>query len=104
MLLYVRWDYIEDKRKTRPLTNLEYDEFQFGDVVWMHPVLGSLSNEVLLAATCRSVTFDRVTPGPDQIIKPRQFDNEGIVVIFEKRLRIQPGSEYRLEIPQSLFL
>lgn len=47
------------------VTNLENNQFQLGDVVRMYPVLGGLSHKVLLSATCRRITLDRVTLGSD---------------------------------------
>lgn len=71
-------------------TSLQDNELQLGDIVGVHPVLGSLSDEVLLAATGRGVALGGISPGPDQIIKPRQLDNKRIVIVLKERLCIEP--------------
>ncbi len=49
-------------------TYFENDELQFGDVVGMDPVLGCLADEVLLAATCSTISRNRVSSSTDQVV------------------------------------
>jgi hypothetical protein len=58
----------------------------------------------LLSPACRTVPGDRVALCPNKVIEPGELHNEGIIVIFEKWLRIQPGRKDGFEIPPSLFL
>ena len=44
---------------------LEDYEFQLSDIVRMHPVLGRLTNEILLRPTSRGISLARVAPGSD---------------------------------------
>ena len=70
----------------------------------MNPVFGRLPNEVLLASTSCTVTFDRVSPCSYKVVEPRKLDNEFIVVVFEERFCFQSCSEDWLEMPRCLFL
>ena len=66
---------------------LKNDEFQLSNVVWMNPVFCCVTNKVGLAPTSSAVSFDWVTSCPYNIVKLREFDNVGIVVVGEKGLR-----------------
>lgn len=70
----------------------------------MHPILGRLSHEVLLSTTCCTITLDRVSPRPHNIVQPGQLDNKGVIVVLKEGFRLQPGSEDGLEDPLSLFI
>ena len=70
----------------------------------MHPVLGRLADKVLLISSGRGITLDRVSLRSDEVIQAGKLDHKRIIVILEKRLRIQPRREYRPEIPPGLFL
>lgn len=85
-------------------SNLEDDKLQLGDIIWMHPILGCLTHEVLLTASCRAISFDRITSCPNLIIELRQFDDERIVIIAEERFCLEPGGEDRFEVPRREFL
>lgn len=62
-------------------------ELKLSDIVRVNPVFRCLPDEVLLHPSCSTVAFDRVAPRPYQIIQPRQFDDESIIIIFEERFR-----------------
>ena len=83
---------------------LQYDELQLCNVIRVHPVFRCLPDEVLLAPSSCTVTFDRVSPRSHQVVKLRELDNERIVVVFEERLGLQSCSEDWLEMPLCLFL
>lgn len=83
---------------------LEDNQFQFGDVVGMDPVLGGLTDEVLLGASRRSIALDRVSFGADEIIKFGELYHKGIVVVLEERFCIEARSEDRFKMPTGLFL
>jgi len=52
----------------------------------MHPVFGSLSDEVLLLATGRRVALHWIAPSSDKIVLLGELDDEGIIVILEEWL------------------
>jgi len=85
-------------------TDLKDEQLHFGDIVWMNPILGSLSDEIALATTSRAVAFDRVAPRSNDIKQPRELNNIRIVVVLEERAFLQPRSKGRLENPSSFFL
>lgn len=70
----------------------------------MNPVLGRLADKVLLTASGGRITLDRVTFGTDKVVKLRKLDDERIVIVVEKRLRIESRSKDRPQMPPSLFL
>jgi hypothetical protein len=49
------------------MTNLQNEKLQLGDIIWMYPVFGCLTNKVALTATSRAVTLNRVTSRPHNI-------------------------------------
>jgi hypothetical protein len=53
----------------RMTPNLENDKLQFGDIIWMHPILGRLTNKVLLTTSCGTIAFDWVSPRPDLVVE-----------------------------------
>ena len=65
---------------------LEDYKLQLSDVVWMYPVFGGLSYEVLLATASSTITLDWVTTRPNQIVESRECDDESVVVVLEKWL------------------
>lgn len=83
---------------------LQYDELQLRDVIWVHPVFRCLPDEVLLAPSSCTITFYRISPRSHEVVKLRELDNEGIVVVFEERLCFQSCSEDWFEMPLCLFL
>lgn len=46
----------------------ENDQFEFGDVVGMDPVFGSVTHKVLLTSTGGGIAFDGITPGSYEVI------------------------------------
>jgi hypothetical protein len=74
-------------------TYLQDNKLELGNIVRMHPVFCCLTDEILLSSTSRRVSDDRVTTSTDEVVQLRQLDNEGIVVVFEKRLRSQASSK-----------
>lgn len=70
----------------------------------MHPILGGLTDKVLLFSTSGAVTLDRVSFGAHEVIQLGQLHYKGIVVVLEEGLRLQACGENRSEIPASLFL
>lgn len=70
----------------------------------MDPILGRLSDEILLAAACGTVASNGMSTGPHEIIELGELDDECIVVVLEERFRLQPGCKDRLEVPLRLFL
>ena len=70
----------------------------------MNPVLGRLTDEILLRTARSRVTFDRLAFRPDEVVQFGELDNKGIIVIFEERLRIEAGREDGLKMPASFFL
>ena len=83
---------------------LQYDELQLCNVIRVHPVFGRLPDEVLLASSGGSVTFDRVSPRSYKIVELRELDNEGVIVVLEERFCLQSCGEDWLEVPLCLFL
>lgn len=79
--------------------NLKNDKLQLSDIIRMHPILGRLTNKVLLTTSCSAISFDRVPPRPDLVIELGEFDNESVIVVVEERLRLEPGSEDRFKVP-----
>jgi hypothetical protein len=49
------------------VTDLQNEKLQLGDIIWMYPVFGCLTNKVALTATSRAVTLNRVTSRPHNI-------------------------------------
>lgn len=82
----------------------QYDELQLCNIIWVYPIFGRLPDEVLLASSRCTVTFDRVSPCSYKVVEPRKLDNECIVVIFEERFCFQSCGEDWLEVPLGLFL
>lgn len=70
----------------------------------MNPVLGRLTDEILLRTARSRVTFDRLAFRPDEVVQFGELDNKGIIVIFEERLRIEAGREDGLKMPACFFL
>ena len=70
----------------------------------MYPVFGRLPDEVLLASSSCTVTFDRVSPCSYKVVEPRELDNELIVIVLEERFCFQSCGEDWLEVPLCLFL
>ena len=62
----------------------------------MHPILGSLTEKVLLATTGGGVAFNRLPLSADEVIELGQLDDECFVVILEEGFCIETGGEYRL--------
>lgn len=65
----------------------------------MHPILGRLTNKILLTASCSAIPFDRIAPGPDLVIELREFDDESVIVVVEERLRPESGGEDGFKVP-----
>ena len=65
----------------------------------MYPVLGCLSDEILLLATCCGVTFDRTTTCANLIVEFGKIDNSLIIVVLEEWPCIETSSKHRLEMP-----
>ncbi|KAH3674360.1 hypothetical protein WICPIJ_009577 [Wickerhamomyces pijperi] len=80
---------------------LQDDQLQLGDVVWVDPVLGGLTNKVLLPPTSGRITLDWVTPGSDQVVVAGELHHDGVVVVFEERLGVQSDLEHRLQVETS---
>ena len=87
-----------------PVTYLEDDQLELGDVVRVNPVLGRLADEALLAPTGGTVAPNGVSSTSDEVVQLRQLDHKGIVVLLEEGLRVQPGREDGLQMPRRLFL
>lgn len=84
--------------------DLQYNEFQFRDVIRVNPILCGLTDKILLTSSRGAVAFDWVPSSPHEIVKLGELDDEGIIIVAEKRLRFQSGGEDGLEAPQLLFL
>ena len=54
---------------------LQDNELQLYDVVWVHPVLGRLADEVLLLAAGARIALDGVAARTDDVIEPRQLED-----------------------------
>ena len=65
----------------------------------MHPILGRLTNKVLLTASCSAIPFGWVTPRPNLVVELRELDNESIIVVVEERFCLESSSEDRFEVP-----
>ena len=76
---------------------LEDDELQLGDVVRVDPVLGGLSDEVLLLPAGSGVTLDGSAAGADDVVELGDLHDEAVVVLLEEGLRIQADSEHGLQ-------
>lgn len=85
-------------------TDLEYNEFQFRDVIRVNPILCGLTDKVLLPASGGAVALNWVSSSPHEIVELRELDYKGIIIVAKKRLCFQSGSEDRLEAPRFLFL
>ena len=83
---------------------LQYDKLQLCNIIWVYPVFRRLPDEILLASSSCTVTFNRVSPCSYKVVEPRKLDNEFIVVVFEERFCFQSCSENWLEVPLCLFL
>lgn len=70
----------------------------------MHPILGRLTNKILLTASGSAIPFDRVAPRTDLVIELGEFDDESVIVVVEERFRPQTGGEYGFEVPRREFL
>lgn len=95
---------VAELKKDEYFTDLQYDELQFGDVIWVNPILGGLTDKVLLTTPRGAIAFYWVSSSPNEIVELGELDNKSIVVVTEKRLRFQSGSEDGLEAPGFLFL
>lgn len=62
----------------------------------MHPILGSLTEKILLVSTGGGVAFDRPPLGADEVIELRQLDDECVVVVLEEGFCFQTSGEYGL--------
>ena len=76
---------IYGSRKHVERTDLQNDELQLCDIVCMHPVFGGLPYKILLPAPRSTIAFDWISPCADKVIQLRQLNDEGIVVVLEKR-------------------
>ena len=83
---------------------LEDDQLKLGDIVRVDPIFGRLTDEVLLSASSGRITLDWITLGTNKIVKLRQLDHQCIIVVVEKRLRIESRSKNWPQVPSSLFL
>lgn len=83
---------------------LENNELQFNNVVWVHPVLCSLANKVLLLSSCGRVALDWISSCANDIVEFGQFDNVRVVVILEEGLALETCGEDGFEDPTSVFL
>lgn len=70
----------------------------------MHPILGRLTNEVLLTASCRAIPLDWVAPRPNLVVELRELDDEFVVVVVEERFCPESGGEDGFEVPRREFL
>lgn len=61
----------------------------------MNPVLCGLANEILLATTGSAISLHGITFRANQVIELGEFNYKGIVVVLEKGLGLEPGSEHR---------
>ena len=64
---------------------LQDDELELGDVVRVHPVLGRLTDEVLLLTTSTRITSGRVSARSHLIVELGEVDHSNIVVVLEER-------------------
>lgn len=85
-------------------TDLQYDEFQFRYVIRVNPILCGLTDKILLTTSRGAVACDWIASSPHEIVELGELDDKGIIIVAEKRLRFQSGSEDGLEAPQFLFL
>lgn len=65
----------------------------------MHPILGRLTNEVLLAASCSAIPFDRGAPRPNLVVELRELDDESVIIVIEERFCLESGGEDGFEVP-----
>lgn len=65
----------------------------------MHPILGRLTNKILLAASRSAISFGRVAPRPHLVVELRQFDDKSIVIVVEEWFRPESGGEDGFEVP-----
>ena len=65
----------------------------------MHPILGRLTNKILLTTSRSAIPFGRAAPRPHLVIEFGEFDDESIIVVVEERFRPEPGGENRFEVP-----
>ncbi len=73
----------------------QYDEFQFGDVVGMDPVLCGVTDKILLRPTGGRVAFDGIAASTYEIVLTRKFYDQRIVVFFIEWFCIQASCEDR---------
>lgn len=95
---------VADSNKDGVFTDLKYNEFQFRDVIRVNPILCGLTDKILLTASRGAVAFDWVSSSPHEIVELGELDDKGIIIVAEKRLRFQSGSEDGFEAPRFLFL
>lgn len=70
----------------------------------MHPVLGGLTDKVLLrTASCR-ITADGVSLGTNQVIELGELYHKSIVIVLEEGLRIETRCKNWFEMPPRFFL
>ena len=70
----------------------------------MYPVFRRLADKILLASPSCTIAFDRVSPCSHEVVKLRELDDEGIVVVLKKRFCFESCGEDWLEVPLCLFL
>lgn len=56
------------------------------DIVLVDPVLGRAPDKRVLRPSRGRITFDRMTPRPDQIKQPGKLDDEPVVVVLSRRV------------------
>ncbi len=95
---------VAGSNKDGVFTDLKYNEFQFRDVIRVNPILCGLTDKILLTASRGAVAFDWVSSSPHEIVELGELDDKGIIIVAEKRLRFQSGSEDGFEAPRFLFL
>lgn len=71
----------------------QYDEFEFGDVVGMDPVLCSVADEILLRSACGGVAFDGIATSTYEIVLAGKFYDQRIVVFFIEWFGVQASGE-----------
>jgi hypothetical protein len=79
--------------------NLKNDKLQLGDIIWMHPILGRLTNKVLLTTSRGAIPFDRVSPRPDLVIELGEFDDKSVIIVVEERFRFEASREDGFQVP-----
>jgi hypothetical protein len=70
----------------------------------MYPIFSGSTNEILLSSSCSTVSLNWHSSSTDKVVEFGELDNEGIVVVLEKRLGLESRSEDGLQVPARLFL